>query len=59
MYREARRFWKREGEGAFDVVLNEVNTRPFMTPRYVRDVPIVALIHQVAGEVWNYETPLP
>lgn len=59
VYREARRFWKTEGEGAFDVVIDEVNTRPFLTPRYIRSTPIVALIHQLARDVWQYEVPRP
>src|SRR5215207_8254827 len=36
VYRAARKYWKSEGEGQFDVVIDEVNTRPFLTPRYVR-----------------------
>ena len=56
VYREARRFWLSEGAGRFDLVVDEVNTRPFHTPAFVRGVPVVALIHQVAGEVWRYET---
>jgi len=56
VYREARRFWATEGAGRFDLVVDEVNTRPFHTPAYVRGVPVVALVHQIAGEVWRYET---
>jgi len=59
VYREARRFWRREGDGQFDLVVDCVNTRPFLCPRYVGNVPIVAVIHQVAREIWQYETPWP
>lgn len=59
VYRAARRFWQQEGDGQFDVVLDEVNTRPFLTPRYIRSTPVVALIHQIAKEVWRYEVPRP
>ena len=59
VYRAARGFWRSEGEGRFDVVIDEVNTRPFLTPRYIRSVPVVALIHQVAREIWKYEVPWP
>jgi glycosyltransferase involved in cell wall biosynthesis/O-antigen/teichoic acid export membrane protein len=59
VYREARRYWRREGAGQYDLVLDCVNTRPFRCPRFVRDVPVMALIHQVAREVWHYETPWP
>ncbi|MFT3853916.1 MAG: glycosyltransferase family 4 protein [Ilumatobacteraceae bacterium] len=59
VYREARHFWKATTPGEFDIVVDEINTRPFLTPRYVRTVPIVALMHQLAREIWRYETPLP
>lgn len=59
VYREARRFWKEQPQKRFDVVIDEVNTRPFMTPRWIRDTPVVALIHQLAREIWFYETPFP
>jgi glycosyltransferase involved in cell wall biosynthesis len=59
VYREARRYWLAEGDGMYDVVVDEVNTRPFLTPRYIRATPIVALIHQLARDVWRYESPLP
>jgi glycosyltransferase involved in cell wall biosynthesis len=59
VYRAARGFWAREGRGAFDVVVDEINTRPFLTPRWLRGTPVVALIHQLAREIWSYETPFP
>jgi glycosyltransferase involved in cell wall biosynthesis/O-antigen/teichoic acid export membrane protein len=59
VYREARRYWRREGNGQYDLVVDCVNTRPFLCPRFVRNVPVVAVIHQVAKEVWRYETPWP
>jgi glycosyltransferase involved in cell wall biosynthesis len=59
VYRAARRFWDREGRGSFDVVVDEINTRPFLTPRWLRGAPVVALIHQLAREIWSYETPFP
>jgi glycosyltransferase involved in cell wall biosynthesis len=58
VYRAARRFWSQEGRGSFDVVLDEINTRPFLTPRWIRGTPVVALIHQLAREIWFSETPL-
>ena len=59
VYREARRFWRREGDGRYDLVIDCVNTRPFLCPRYIRNVPVVGIIHQVAREIWRYETPWP
>ena len=57
VYREARRFWAEAPPGAFDVVLDVVNTRPFLAPRWARGTPVVALAFQVAREVWSYEVP--
>jgi glycosyltransferase involved in cell wall biosynthesis/O-antigen/teichoic acid export membrane protein len=59
VYRQARRYWRREGNGHYDLVVDCVNTRPFLCPRFVRDVPVVAVAHQVAREIWRYETPWP
>jgi glycosyltransferase involved in cell wall biosynthesis len=41
-----------------DVVVDEVNTRPFFPERYTK-VPVCNLIHQLAREVWFREVPLP
>ena len=59
VYRAARRFWSEQPRGSYDIVVDEINTRPFMTPRWIRDTPIVALIHQLAREIWFHETPFP
>jgi glycosyltransferase involved in cell wall biosynthesis len=59
VYRAARRFWAEQESAAFDVVVDEINTRPFLTPRWVRGTPVVALIHQLAREIWSYELPFP
>ncbi len=59
VYREARRYWNKEGQGNHDLVIDSVNTKPLLCPRFVKDTPVVAIIYQVAKEVWNYETPWP
>jgi glycosyltransferase involved in cell wall biosynthesis len=59
VYRAARRFWARQPRHSYDVVVDEINTRPFLTPRWLRGAPVVALIHQLAREIWFYETPIP
>ena len=52
-----RRQFSKEG---YDVVVDEINTRPFLTPKFVSGgQKIVALIHQLAREYWFYETPFP
>lgn len=59
VYRAARRYWEGCDSRRFDVAIDEINTRPFMTPRWIGDTPVVALIHQLAREIWSYETPFP
>ena len=58
VYRTARRYYERN-RGQFDFVVDEVNTRPFFAPRFVTDAPVLALIHQVADDMWRYEAPWP
>jgi glycosyltransferase involved in cell wall biosynthesis/O-antigen/teichoic acid export membrane protein len=44
----------------FDVVIDEINTIPFLTPLWGRRLPpVVTLIHQLAVEVWDAEVPRP
>ncbi|NJE03855.1 glycosyltransferase family 4 protein [Thermococcus sp. MV11] len=57
VYSHAKRFY-RENRNDFDIIIDEINTRPFLTPKYV-EKPIVALIHQLAVEFWDYKTPFP
>jgi glycosyltransferase involved in cell wall biosynthesis len=58
-YLEARKYYKKH-IGQFDVVIDEINTIPFMTPDFIKDgTPIVALIHQLAREFWFLETKFP
>ncbi|PWU25607.1 MAG: glycosyltransferase family 1 protein [Candidatus Rokuibacteriota bacterium] len=59
VYRAARRFWNEQPEFSFDIVVDEINTRPFLTPRWLHGTPVVALIHQLAREIWFYETRFP
>lgn len=59
VYRAARQFWELQPSGSFDVVVDSINTRPFLTPRWIVGTPVVALIYQLAREVWRYETPFP
>lgn len=53
---EAARWYRRQGQCAFDVVIDEINTIPFFAPLYA-GVPVVAYINQLAREVWWHEAP--
>jgi glycosyltransferase involved in cell wall biosynthesis/O-antigen/teichoic acid export membrane protein len=44
----------------YDVVLDEINTVPFFTPLWQDHLPpTVALIHQLADDIWEAEVPRP
>ena len=58
VYREAANWFAAEGRGRFDLVIDEVNTRPFFAHRF-SDAPVVALYHQTCEEIWSYEMPFP
>jgi len=61
VYQKAKEYYKNifSKEG-FDVIIDEINTKPFLTPKFVNNgEKIIALIHQLAREFWFYETPFP
>jgi glycosyltransferase involved in cell wall biosynthesis len=56
-YKYYRKYFSKEN---YNVIIDEINTLPFFTPRFVnKGEKIVALIHQLAREYWFYETPFP
>lgn len=58
VYKQAKNFYLKH-KNEYDLIIDEINTRPFLTPRYVKNKTIIALIHQLAKEYWFYETPFP
>jgi len=61
VYRKAKKFYTEHfSKERYDVVIDEINTRPFLTPKFVKNgESIIALIHQLAREYWFYETVFP
>jgi glycosyltransferase involved in cell wall biosynthesis len=61
VYRRAKKHYReRFSSGGYDVVVDEINTRPFFTPKFVNNgEKVVGLIHQLAREYWFYEMPFP
>ena len=55
VFKYAKTFYN---QSEFDVVIDEINTRPFMAPKFA-DKKTFALIHQLAREYWWYEVPTP
>lgn len=58
VYNKAKRYYNYNKDN-YDFVIDEINTRPFLTPKYVKKHPILAIFHQLAREFWFYETIFP
>ena len=55
IYWKAKKYYRRHFlRDGYDVVIDEINTRPFFTPKFVNNGKNVALIHQLARECWFY-----
>jgi len=58
VYSQAKKYYNREFRGNVDLVIDEINTKPFMTIKFAEE-QVIAVIHQLAREFWFYETPFP
>lgn len=58
VYNKAKNYYKSH-QNYYDLIIDEINTKPFLTTKFVKDRPIIALIHQLAREFWFYEMPFP
>jgi len=61
VYWQAKKYYKKRfSKEKYNLVIDEINTRPFFSPKFVNSGErVVALIHQLAREYWFYETPFP
>lgn len=58
VYKHAQKYLKAY-KHHYDLIIDEINTRPFLTPKFVREKQVIALIHQLARDFWFYETRFP
>jgi glycosyltransferase involved in cell wall biosynthesis len=58
VYRKAREYYN-QYKKSYDFVIDEINARPFLTPKFVKSQPILALSHHVSLEAWCLEFPFP
>ena len=58
VYDKATRFYQLNA-GKYDLIIDSINTKPFLTPKFVTKKPIIALFYQLAREFWFYETRFP
>ena len=61
VFSDAKKFYsKRFKSECFDLIIDEINTRPFFAHTFVKnDEHVVVLIHQLAREYWFFETKFP
>jgi glycosyltransferase involved in cell wall biosynthesis len=61
VYGKAKEYYRKYfSHENYDVVIDEINTKPFFAPKFVNNNElVVALIHQLAREYWFYETSFP
>ena len=57
-YSRGRSFFKRHRD-EYDLVIDEVNPRPFLNPKILDGKPVLVLFHQLIREEWFYELPFP
>ena len=58
VYSKAKKYYN-ENKGNFDLVVDEMNVKPFLTPKFVNELPIVGLVHQVSRGGLFYEIAFP
>lgn len=58
VYEKARHYFLANSE-KYDLIVDSINTKPFLTPKYVAKKHIIALFYQLAKEFWFYETRFP
>jgi len=58
VYIKAKNYTKVYGQ-QYDLIIDEINTRPFFVPKLVSGKQVIAIIHQLAREFWFYETKFP
>jgi glycosyltransferase involved in cell wall biosynthesis len=58
VYKEAKNYLQVYAHH-YNLVIDEINTRPFFTPKLVGEKKVIALIHQLAREFWFYEIKFP
>jgi glycosyltransferase involved in cell wall biosynthesis len=57
-YGRGRSYFKRNRD-KYDLVIDEVNPRPFLNPQILDGKPAMVLFHQMIREEWFYEMPFP
>lgn len=55
----ALNYFVRHLRGKYDLVIEVINTAPYFSPFFEKEGRSVLFYHQLAREIWFYETPFP
>jgi glycosyltransferase involved in cell wall biosynthesis len=58
VYNKAKDYYNNYKDN-YDFIVDENNAKPFLTPKFVKEKPILALIHSLTRDTWFYETYFP
>ena len=58
VYNKAKEHYNKY-KSCYDFIVDEINGKPFLTPKFVKQKPILALFHQMVCEEWFYEVHFP
>jgi glycosyltransferase involved in cell wall biosynthesis len=58
VYLKAKQFYNKNKD-RYDLVIDEINGKPFLSPKIVGDKPVLVLFHQLIHDIWFYETHFP
>jgi glycosyltransferase involved in cell wall biosynthesis len=58
VYLKAKQFYKSNMD-RYDLVIDEINGKPFLSPKIIGAKPVLVLFHQLIHEIWFYETHFP
>ena len=58
VYLKAKQFYKRNKD-RYNLIIDEINGKPFLSPKIVGAKPVLVLFHQLIHEIWFYETYFP
>jgi glycosyltransferase involved in cell wall biosynthesis len=59
VYANAKKLYKKSMKDWPDLIVDEMNTIPFLSFKYSKDAPSVLLTYQLAREVWFYQMMFP
>lgn len=51
--------YAKKHEKDFDIIIEQINTLPFLTPLFIKKSKRILFSHQLCKNVWFYEMPFP